>query len=234
MIASDAEPVLDLHGLAKVYDRTVALHAITLRLEAGGCLALLGANGSGKTTLLKILAGATSPTLGGGTVCGHDLGRERASLRGVVGLLAADSYLYEELNAIENLRFTLTMAGRKPSRADLAGVIQRVGLVEAAEARVRTFSSGMRRRLSLARVLLLEPRLVLLDEPYNSLDRAAADLVDELVAEWRSHGQAVVLATHDAERAASLAGTVVVLDRGALLYSGAVHGYRMRHAQHVG
>lgn len=230
----ETEPALELRGVGKVFARTPALRATYLRVESGMCLALLGPNGSGKTTLLKIVAGATSATVGGGSIFGHDLLRDRFELRSVVGLLAADTYLYDDLTALENLRFVVTMSGKKSDCGMLLAVLRTVHLEQVANQRVRTFSSGMRRRLSLARLLVLRPRLVLLDEPYNSLDADGADLVDELVREWLAQGSAVILATHDAERALMLSGLVALLERGSLTYLGSVAGYRMRHAQHVG
>lgn len=221
---------LDLRGIAKLYGSTVALRALSLQLPSGQALALLGPNGSGKTTLLKIVAGAIGPTLGSGAVYGHDLQHDRSALRSLVGLLAAETYHYDDLTARENLRFILTMAGRRPADARLLEALEEVGLAREAGDRVRTFSSGMRRRLALARLSLLAPRLLLLDEPYNSLDADAAALVDAAVRRVTERGGAAVLATHDAARGLSVSDRVAVLDRGVLTHFGPVHSY----AQHVG
>ncbi len=230
----DTDVALDLRGVAKLYGRTAALRTVTLQLAAGQALVLLGPNGSGKTTLLKIVAGAISPTLGDGTILGHDLRRDRFALRSQVGLLASESYLYDDLTAAENLRFILTMAGYKPPQAELAAVLATVGLADHAQERVRSFSSGMRRRLSLARLLVLDPPVLLLDEPYNSLDTAAAHMVDDLVHRAAAAGKTIVLSTHDAERGLALADHVAALEDGRMVYFGPATGYRMRHAQHVG
>ncbi|MGH2443501.1 MAG: ATP-binding cassette domain-containing protein, partial [Chloroflexota bacterium] len=179
-------------------------------------------------------AGVVAPSLGGGRAFGLDLTRGRVQLRPVIGFLAGETYLYDDLTALENLRFTATMAGRPTSSADLERALLSVDLAGHENDRVRSFSSGMQRRLSVARTLLLNPRLLLLDEPYNSLDAAGADLIDSTVQELVQQGGSTVLATHDTDRALALADLVAVLHRGSLAYFGSVAGYRMREVLHVG
>jgi heme exporter protein A len=227
-------PAIELQGIARLYGRSVALRALDLRLGCGETLAVLGRNGSGKTTLLKILAGAITPTLGRGAIFGRDIIRERPVLRGQVGLLAAETYLYDDLTARENLRFILAMSGRKPIEPDIVRVAREVELDEQLMDRVGTFSSGMKRRLALARALLLSPELLLLDEPYNNLDEVGSGLVDEVVRGRRQRGMTTVLATHDAGRALTLADRVLELERGAAVYKGVVGGYGARRAHYVG
>ncbi|GAC1443280.1 MAG: heme ABC exporter ATP-binding protein CcmA [Chloroflexota bacterium] len=225
---------LELVGVAKLYGRTAALRSTSLHVAPGEILALLGPNGSGKTTLLKIVAGAISPSLGTGTIFGLDMVRDRLTLRGQVGLLANETYLYDDLSAQENLRFIVTMAGRRADAEAIAHALERVGLARHGTDRVRNFSSGMKRRLGLARLLLLGHQLLLLDEPYNSLDAAGADLVDVVVRSLTAAGGTTILATHDAERALSLAHAVAVLDQGKLSYFGPAQGYSVQRAQYVG
>jgi heme exporter protein A len=227
-------PALEIHKIGKLYGRTAALKAVSLRLEAGQTLAILGPNGSGKTTLLKVIAGAVTPTVGIGSIFGRDILAERLELRQDVGFMSGETYLYDDLTAFENLRFTVTMAGRKPVRAEILGRLQEMSLGTHADERVRSFSSGMRRRLSLARLLLLQPRLWLLDEPYNSLDAAGADLVDDIVRRVARRGGSTVLATHDAERAVGVADLCATLDRGSLTRFGPAPGHQLRHVEHVG
>jgi heme ABC exporter ATP-binding subunit CcmA len=229
----DRTAALDLHGIAKLYGRTAAVRAVDLRLDRGETLALLGPNGSGKTTLLKIVAGAVAPSLGRGHILGRDMRSERAALRREIGLLAAESYLYEELTAQENLRFAAVTSGRRPQEGQIERLLEEVGLLAHADERVRSFSSGMQRRLALARAVLGDPALLLLDEPYNSLDAAGADLVDAVVRTWSGAGRAVILATHDQDRALAVAHRVAVMRRGALLYDGPAGAYKGGHAQHV-
>ncbi|MBV9281668.1 MAG: ATP-binding cassette domain-containing protein, partial [Chloroflexi bacterium] len=184
--------------------------------------------------LLKLVAGAITPTVGSGSIFGRDMLRDRLDLRAEIGLMAAETYLYEDLTALENLRFIATMAGRRTREPDLRSALDEVGLIHQAGHRVRTFSSGMKRRLVLARLLVLRPRLLLLDEPYNSLDAAATGLVDDLVRRTLEAEGAAVLATHDAARGLALADRVAVLERGALSYAGSALDYGARDAHHVG
>lgn len=197
-------------------------------------MALLGANGSGKTTLLKLVAGAAVPTAGTIRVFGHDLrdGIRRAGSH--IGLLAGESYLYDDLTAAENVRFALTMAGQKAIDSRVSAALEAVRLASHADDRVRSFSSGMKRRLAVARVQVLEPRLLLLDEPYNSLDADGADMIDDWIHGVTRSGGAVVVATHDAKRITPLVDLVAHLDRGAVKYAGPAQAYKGAHALHVG
>jgi heme exporter protein A len=225
---------LEIAGLSKLFGRTIALRAITLRLEPGQILALLGANGSGKTTLLKIVAGAIAPTAGTVEIFADERRPDPVGARSHIGLLASETYLYDDLTAAENLRFTLTMAGQKTSDARVLSALEAVRLAPHAADRVRSFSSGMKRRLAVARVQVLQPRLLLLDEPYNSLDADGTDMIDDWMRNVTKLGGAVVVATHDAKRITALADFVAYLDRGRLRYAGPVHGYREDHALDVG
>jgi ABC-type multidrug transport system ATPase subunit len=190
------------------------LRALDLEVSWGESVALVGVNGAGKTTLLRILAGALTPHGGTAEVGGADARSDAA--RRLVGLLLGDAFLYDDLTARENVRFALEMNdGSRDSGACLE-VLERVGLTRAADRRVRFFSSGMRKRLALARVLALDPTLLLLDEPWASLDQEAADLIDEVVAGWRSPERAVVLATHHRDRARRTCDRILALENGRL------------------
>ncbi len=212
--------MIETSRLGRRYGRTVAVSGVDLSLGPGETLAVLGPNGAGKTTLLKLLATAIRPTEGTGRVGGHDLAKEAEAVRAVVGFLGHGSYLYEELTALENLAFVAAMRGLPADRRRLLDALEGVGLGRHAGQRVRAFSAGMKRRLSLARVRLAQPAVLLIDEPYAGLDQRGALLFEAVVAETAGRGGAVVMATHQLARAHEVAGRVAILAGNRLAYAG--------------
>jgi ABC-type multidrug transport system ATPase subunit len=192
------------------------LRGIDLRVASGTTLALVGPNGAGKTTLLRIVATLLGPSGGEGAVCGFDLRSEGDEIRHRTGLLTVRGYAYDELTAEENLRFASRMCGLHPDRDALRAALERVGLAEAAEQRVRTFSTGMRKRLVLAQLRIRPIELALLDEPYAGLDTQGMALVDEFVREFRREGTTVIIASHQAGEATRTAEQTAVLRGGVL------------------
>lgn len=209
-----------LDGVSKRFGWTWALRSVDLRLARGELLALTGPNGAGKSTLLKILATLLKPTEGEVRVLGHAPGQENDRIREAVGFLSARGYLYDELTARENLRFAALMSGIGDWQSRAAEVLDRVGLARAADIKVGGYSSGMRKRLALARLLLRPLQVVLLDEPYASLDTQGIELVDELVEEMQEAGRTVLLASHQWGRTLQASDRVLVLEDGRLTWSG--------------
>ncbi len=228
---------VEVQGLTKVFGRTLALEGVDLAVEAGEVVALLGANGAGKTTLLKLLATALRPTAGGGRVLGHDLREGRDAIRRRIGMISHSHHLYDDLTARENLRFAAAMRGLRPGEAELAKALHEVGL-EAAGGRVRTFSTGMKRRLVIGKMVLFAPDLLFLDEPHNTLDQAASALLEGYVASVAARGGAAVLATHNLSRAFAMADRFVLLREGAVSCRAdrtavTPEGLRALYAQHA-
>ncbi|NJD09695.1 MAG: heme ABC exporter ATP-binding protein CcmA [Gemmatimonadetes bacterium] len=209
-----SNPAVLAAGVARRFGRRWVLRGIDLAIQPGQVVALTGRNGSGKTTLLRLIASILRPTRGEIQVFGFHTIREGASVRPLVGMLAHNAGIYDDLTAAENLVFALRMAGHSARRAPISEVLDRVGLTSFEFERVRGFSAGMRRRLGLARLLLRPPRLLLLDEPYASFDQDGIELVNEFAARIRDEGGAVILSTHDIGRAA------VVADRRAHIADG--------------
>jgi heme ABC exporter ATP-binding subunit CcmA len=187
--------VLTAHRLGKRYGEKRVLGGIDLALPRGGFVVVTGPNGSGKTTLLRICAGLAQPTEG--TI-------ERSAARAQVGYLGHESLVYRELTALENLDLYGRLYRIPERREQIGMLLERFGLWEARHGRVASYSRGMTQRLALCRVLLHEPELLVLDEPYSALDEAGAELLDAQLAELRGE-RTFLLSTHDPARVEPLA-----------------------------
>jgi heme exporter protein A len=214
---SAARPAVALTGIAQRFGLRWAIRGVSLSVPAGEVLAIVGHNGSGKSTLLRIVATALRPSRGTAEVLGLDVTRHAGALRERVALLTHDVALYGDLTAHENLRFAARMLGRPADHATLHRILDQVGLAHVAEERARTFSSGMQRRLSIARLFLRTPDLLLLDEPFNSLDADGVALVTSLVQDTRRRGATVLLVAHDLSRGDIAADRIVAMADGRLV-----------------
>ncbi len=212
--------------LSKVYGLRPALQGVSFSLDRGEFALLLGANGSGKSTLLRLLSGLSKPTGGVIRIGGWDMPREAMAVRAQIGLVAHRPMLYGNLTARENLDFCGKLYGlgadQRQRRVD--ELLRQVGLRRRADTLARTFSRGMQQRLSIARALLHQPALLLLDEPYTGLDQRAGELLDGLLRRALDDGRTIILSTHQLERAPSFAGRALVLSRGNLSYDGGLDG----------
>ena len=208
--------MIEVSRLTKVYGRTVALRGVSLTVPAGTVLTVLGHNGSGKTTLLRVLATLTHPTAGSGRIGGHDLVADRDEIRRLVGLVGHGTQLYDDLTALENLRFAAALHDLPADPASADAALARVGLEAQAGIRVRELSSGMRRRVALARVMLRRPRVLLLDEPFVGLDPDGTKRLEAYLHEFRAEGGAAVLVTHGLARGLALADRIAILAGGRL------------------
>jgi heme exporter protein A len=186
-------PTSDLEGLTRRYGERVALADLTLSVPAGATLVVFGPNGAGKTTLLRLLATLLRPHGGSARVLGRELPGEGWAVRGRVGLLAHEPLVFADLSARENLRFHARL--HRVGAARVEEVLEQVGLTARANDRVHTFSRGMVQRLSVARTVLHDPELLLLDEPRANLDPAAAELVEPLIG--AASGRTRVVTSHD-------------------------------------
>lgn len=208
--------VVELHGVARRFGLQWPLRGVDLSVLPGEGIALMGRNGSGKTTLLRILSTALRPTRGGGHVLGHDLVGDAGAVRARSGILGHSPALYLDLSPRENLQFSQRMHGGDVDMAAIDAALERVALAGFADERVRHFSSGMMRRVSLARLLLRPYPLLLLDEPYASFDADGIALLDEVAQEARARGAVVIVATHDPVRARGMADRAVRMEQGML------------------
>jgi heme exporter protein A len=208
--------VLKLSGVAKFYGDRLVFKGLDLIVSPGRSLMVVGANGAGKSTLLRVMAGLSRPSAG----------KVETSLeRREVAYLGHQTFLYAEATALENLRFWTGLHGLGHGEAALLGALERVGLKKFAEERAGHFSRGMAQRLNLARVFLIAPRLLFLDEPDTGLDQASKAVLHQEIDRARQGGRAVVWVSHHLERDLTRADEVLHLDRSRAVYLGPVTGF---------
>ena len=209
---------IELEGVWKYFGDYPAIRNVSFRLAQSQCLALIGRNGAGKTTLLRMLGGFSRPAQGMVKISGGSP-RDTATRRNI-GIIGHGISVYDELSAIENLR----LFGRIYNLSDIESranqLLERVGLGRVKDGLVREFSRGMRQRLAISRAFLHEPSVLLLDEPFTSLDDKAIAVLQSLLAEANQRGASIVMSTHQLREAMELATRVVLLERGQLVFEG--------------
>jgi heme exporter protein A len=204
--------------LTKQFGPFLALRGIDLDIRPGEFVTIVGPNGAGKTTLLRILATLSRPTYGTVSIAGHQLPKGADQARRQIGLLSHQPLLYGDLTAEENLRFFGQMYDVPRLEARVSELLEQVDLLERRSDRARTFSRGMQQRLAIARALLHDPAVVLLDEPFTGLDPRASDRLEELLHVLRDGQRTVVMTIHDLERGWAMCDRALVLARGKIVY----------------
>ncbi|MCA9706016.1 MAG: heme ABC exporter ATP-binding protein CcmA [Myxococcales bacterium] len=208
---------LELCGIGKRFGRLSVLRGVDLRVDAGEVVGLIGANGSGKTTLLGIAVGLLPPTEGHRRLGGHDAPSVRLEQRQRIAFVTHTTQLYPRLTARENMRLFAELRRAAGAESEPAEpLLRRLGLHDAADRLVGTFSRGMQQRLALARALMGRPELLLLDEPFTALDRPGRQRLAEVLLEERDRGLAVLLSSHDYDAVVSVTSRVVLLEGGRL------------------
>ena len=215
-----ASPVLQASGLVREYGPVVAVAGVDLSLGEGEFLTIFGPNGAGKTSLLGLLAGALRPTRGEVSLRGRSLDFGEVEWRRRIGVLSHQGFLYGQLTAEENLRFYGRLFGLQDLEGRVAERLERVGLEKRASFLVRQLSHGMRQRLALARALLHDPDVVLLDEPYTGLDPSAAAVLRGVLTELRDGRRTVVMVTHNLSEGVAMATRVAIMNRGIFAWEG--------------
>ncbi len=219
-ISTGASPVLFAHGLTKEYGAVVAVDGVDLEMDAGDFLTVFGPNGAGKTTLLSLLGGRLRPTRGEVRVGGERLAFSETAWRARIGVLSHQSFLYAHLTVAENLRFFGTLFGLTDLDERVPARLEQVGLTNRADFLARQLSHGMRQRAALARALLHDPELVLLDEPYTGLDPHAAAVLRGVLSSLRDGRRTVVMVTHNLTQGLELANRVAIQVRGRFAWHG--------------
>ncbi len=204
--------------VSKVYGLLWALREVRLEIAAGEWVALLGPNGAGKTTLLRLLAALSYPTSGAIELFGRRLPYGNSPLRGMIGFLAAGGHLYDNLTVSENLRFFVSLYRGDVTAEERQDVLGEVGLHEKTGEYVSTLSLGMRCRLAIAKWRLVNPRVLLVDEPYGALDPSGVEMLDRFLESLCAGGGIVVLASHDVPRVLQRCSRAVILNRGRIVF----------------
>ena len=212
-MAAPAHTIITFNNVVKQFGRFIALRGVSMDLSAGRLYAILGDNGAGKTTLLRVLAGLAQPTRGTVSILGTS---DLRTVTREIGYMAHPSMLYDELSARENLHYFAALYGiSKEDRC--ASLIQTVGLDPALSRPVGQYSQGMRQRLSLARALIHDPKILLLDEPFSNVDVRSAREIASLLGQLRDSGKTLLVITHQSDLLAEVANDQVWMERGRIV-----------------
>ncbi len=208
--------MIEVTHLIKRFGPKTVLKNLDFRVQQGEFVALLGPNGAGKTTFLRILASLTRQTVGEVHIAGYSLPQQAAAVRRKLGVVSHLPLLYGDLSAEENLSFYGRMYGVNPLARRVGEVLELVGLSQRRRDLVRTFSRGMQQRLAIARAIMHDPEVLLLDEPHTGLDQDACEMLDGVLRQVAARQRTVVMTSHDLVRVSDLASRFDVLNRGCI------------------
>lgn len=217
-IHSRESSAIEVRGLSKSFGSHYALRKITFAIKEGEFLTIFGPNGAGKTTLIRLLSTLTKASSGQISIGGFLLQDEPEEIRRRIGVIAHQTFLYEDLTAEENLRFYAKLYEVEDLNGRIDALISEVGLAFRRHDRVRTFSRGMQQRLSIARAMLHDPAVLLLDEPYTGLDQHASDMLSGWLKRLKDSRRTTLMVTHDLEQGLDLADRVAVLVKGRIVF----------------
>ncbi len=213
-----SETLIAVEKLDKTFGARWALRNVTFAVAPGEIVALVGPNGAGKTTLLRILSTLARPTAGRIFIGRIPLAQHPNDARGALGFVGHQTFMYDDLTAAENLRFYAQLYDVANIGERVETVARRVGIEHRLNDVTRTLSRGLQQRLTLARMLLNDPAVLLMDEPYTGLDKTAADLLDQIMLDAQREGRGILFSTHDLERGLAIADRALVLKAGRLVY----------------
>lgn len=221
---------LESEDIQKTFGHFTALNGVSLRVAQGEFVTLFGRNGAGKTTYLKIAATLIRATKGKLRIQGIDISQEPELARRHIGFLSHNTSLYRDLSPIENLQFFSRLYGVSDSESRVEELLDRVGLRKRSREPIRGFSRGLHQRLGIARIMLHDPSLILLDEPYTGLDANAVDILNDILDEARRKGNTIILTTHDLEHGLRASSRAIIIDRGRLVFDDDAQGPGVREA----
>jgi len=224
------EAMIELRGLTKRFDDFTAVDGVTLSVASGEILALLGPNGAGKTTTVRMLAAILAPTSGQAFIDGCSVVEAPREVRRRVGLLTEHPGLYLRMRGDNYLDFFGRLMGLPTGerRRRASALLDQFGMLAAAERRIGTYSKGMRQKMALARAMLHDPVVLLLDEPTSAMDPHSAKLVRDAILGLRHHQRAIIICTHNLAVAEALADRVAIIQRGRIIAQGTLPELRQR------
>ena len=231
--ADNGEWIVEVTGIEKSFGNMRVLEGIDLKVKRGEFLTIIGPNGAGKTTLLKILSTLMKPSSGEGKIVGFDLKQEEENLRREIGMLSHYTFLYENLTAYENLKFYGRLYQVKNIEKEIERVIEEVGLENRLHDTVRTFSRGMKQRLSIARSIIHNPSLLLLDEPYTGLDRWSGKKFKDMLKRFHGRGKTIIMTTHNLSFSLELGDRVIILSLGKIVHEQPVGGISLLELENL-
>jgi heme ABC exporter ATP-binding subunit CcmA len=213
-----AMSMIAIESLQKRFGRKLVLDNLNLKVEKGEFMVLFGPNGAGKTTLIKILSTLSRPTSGKVQINGFDLKEEPIEIRSAIGVLSHNPFLYDDLTLMENLVFYSRMYGLKKDKKSIKDLADEVGLFHRLNDRVGEFSRGMKQRAAVARVILHDPPVLLLDEPYTGLDYKAWGMLTDMLTKFCKDDKTIVLITHNVELGHKIGHRLAVLVNGKIAF----------------
>jgi heme exporter protein A len=209
--------MIEIKKLTKQADNKLILRGIDLSIHKGETVAILGPNGAGKSTLLKVLAGLIKPTSGFVQINGLDLKKNQLEIKKILGYLPHSSLLYDHYSPLENLIFYGNLYGVKNTEKKAIELVKEVGLSFFLNEPVKNFSRGMIQRIAIARAIVHEPEVLLLDEPHTGLDQGAIAILNNVILSMKMKGTTTLMVTHDFKQAAEICDRIIIVKNGKIV-----------------
>lgn len=209
--------MIETKGLIKTIGDKMILRGVNLSIKKGESVAILGPNGAGKSTILKIIAGLIKSTSGEVLIDGKNFKNDSYEIKRKIGFLAHNSFLYDHLTPLENLKFFGKLYGVKDLEAKAKALVDEVGLSFFIHDPVRSFSRGMLQRIAIARAIIHDPEILLFDEPHTGLDQHAIKLLNDVILKMKAKGTTVIMVTHDFHQAVETCDRVIIFKNGKLV-----------------